>query len=617
MLELALNSKSLKQRHSQIYQELYSRCFLVVSTPVHFFWAGEYGAYNGAPLIGQNLPLRTYVGFERLKNRGKIEIVDLMYVPSKDAFSSQMDQIHRRKLEKYLYERAVQWLNQTDFPGIRIHSLSEVSPGCGLGASGAFASALSVAFQLEVLRVSVTEVQSWSNIPVYLLPQQRAFDRVHRLAWKISSILHDGISSGGASFMSLIGSVYPIVYYSEKRAGLTSIPADVRLPLNIGENYVLLDRLFYGGLTLDKLFNLQADSSWPVEFFLIYSGERGGGRAAKTVSEIDNELVSISDSLKRAFAFLKSNPTIFSPVFYQQALSEGWEGLHVSYFGMNATLSLVVLFMLKQLFELGGSERTVSDLCRSLNAVHDTLKILQRTTPAIDRISHGLQNQLEEKLSVSDIAVKLSGAGRGGDLLVVTPGVGALPIVQKAIKDLNKTENASLWLDYASSRDGFEEQGVTIEQHLSERIYSTLVADGSVLIDWYSKSGQTMLTLARDEFEKKKQAMPLLLDLTTNDIFIKGQQLTSKDLRSAKMTVAILTILLGRVGSSLNKGDLPVSSYTADRNELQSKIISPLQAVIQKAFHGSFPIKINGPLRQYSIGLDNVPFDIYVLGKRI
>lgn len=617
MTDIIYNSPSLRQRHPAIYQDIFARCFLVVSTPVKFFWGGEYGAYIGAPLIGQNLPLRVYVGLESIKGRGRVEINDQMYVPSKDRFLSQMDQVHRRKLIQYLIETATVLYRRPDFQSFRVHSLSESLPSSGLGMSGAFAAALSTALLTDSQRINHQNIENWAKVPTYELPLHRSFDRVHRLGWKIASLLHDGISSGGACFMSLVGSVYPILYYSEKRTGFLASPLDVRVPLNIKDNYNLVDRLFYGGIRLDELFGYKDQPSWPVEMYLIYSGDKGGGRAAKSFREIDDRLAKISDMVLKNFSFYKTNPSVINPIFHQICATEGWEGLHTNYLGTSATVTLEILYGLKQIFDFGGSERSIGELCDSINSFQSCLRVLGRSTQTIQHMVYHLHTDFKRRLDGADVGVKLTGGGRGGNLLVVTPAVEAQEILVQEIKIMTEELKQDLWLTYSSPRDGIEERGVVVEQNLSDSIFSSLVTKGSLVLEAYSGNQKNTLTLTSQEFEKKKRQMPMLIDGLASDIYLRGRLLTSKDIKSSKATVAILKLLLARLNEGLTKAELPHGSYTIDRNELQSKILTPLQKSIKKELRDVLPISIIGPIRQYELKLGTPRFDIYVLVKRV
>lgn len=617
MTDTPQNSASLQQRHAKVYQDLYSRCFLVVSTPTKFCWSGEFGHHIGAPLIVQNLPLRAYVGFEPIKTRGRIEVSDLMYVPSQDRFITQMNPVHRRKLERYVAALTVQQTGNEDFPGFRIHSLCEVSPGNGLSASGAFAAALSTALLLHNGKIVRDDIQEWQKTRTYRLPQNHSFDKTFRQAWKFSSLLHDGISTGSAAFTSFVGSVYPIVYYSERRGGLTVTSNDPRVPLNIRDNYAILDRLFYGGLALDELFNWKDQPTWPVECFLIYSGKKGGGRLTKSFGEIDDILGEVAEMVTESFAFTSNESNAFTPIFYQLYQKEGLEGLRTNYLGLAGILSLQVLYGLREIFELGSSDRSTDSLFRAVNWYHDALKLLGRWTPSIEAFTNQLYSALGSQLGIDKIGIKLTGSGRGGDLLVVTSADNAQSVIEDELSRLRKLAGSNVWLDFASTRDGWEERGVILEQYLKENVYSSFVSQGSVALDVYSAQGKTSLTMTLDEFESKKATMPLLCDCTTHDILLKGRQLTSRELKTSKTTVVLLKYLLEHVGEGLTKSTLPVSSYTSDRNEIQSKILTPLQSTLRKALKRTLPITLQGPVRQYSITAGLPPFEVYILTKRI
>ncbi len=617
MTEVPNTSISLRERHGKTYHELYSRCFLVTSAPATFCWAGEYTHHIGAPIILQNLPLRISVGLEQLKVNGRIEIVDLMYVPSVDQFKSQMNPVHRKKLERYITELCTMHFGSPNFPGLRIHSLSEVPFGSGLSASGAFASALAVALLLANGKLQSAEIAEWSSLRTPLLPQNRAFDKTFRLAWKIATLLHDGISTGSTAFSALIGSVYPLVYYSERRGGLTLTSEDPRVPLNVRENYQLLDRLFYGGIKLDELFGWKDQPTWPVDCYLIYSGKRGGGRLTKSVGEIDDTLAEIGAMLDRSFGFTKSEPNAFTPLFYQLFQKEGPEGMRMNYLGTPAVLVLQVLYGLREIFELGSSERSIHNLLEALNWFHDSMKFLGRWTPEIDSMTSTLRTRLPESLGIDEVGVKMTGSGRGGDLLVVTASDGAQETIEAEVQHLRTTSHRGAWLDYASPRDGWEDRGILIEQYLKESLYSPFVTKGSVVLSVFSQQGQSSITLSLEEFERTKMRFPLFIDSTTDELSILGRVLTSKQLKSSKATVAFLNILLSRIGQILPKSDLPTNSYTVDRNELQSKIIGPLQTVLRRTLKQILPLSVRGPVRQYTVTLNSPPFDIVLLSRRV
>ncbi|MBU0707991.1 hypothetical protein KKG41_06495, partial [Patescibacteria group bacterium] len=404
---------------------------------------------------------------------------------------------------------------------------------------------------------------------------------------------------------------------SEKRVDALNAAPEARSPLNVKENYNLVNRFFYGGVKLDELFGFKERPSWPIDFHLIYSGKKGGGRVMKSVREIDDVLFDTSEMVIKHFKPLTKDINSYTPIFYSECLKEGGDGLHRKYLSTPYVITLEILEGLKNMFELGKSEKSTTQLFHVINIFQLALRILNRSTSQINEICHYLKTHTRKKMGAPHIGAKLTGAGCGGDVLVATTGEQPEKALQEEVTTLRKKLKANIWLDYSSHRDGLEERGVIIEQSLKDKIYSSVISQGSVLLERISKEGSTMVTYTSEQFDKKKNTIPLLIDINSNTILIKGKKLTSKEIKSAKTTIKILMILLNRIGHKVAKSELPDSSYTSDRNEIQSKIVTPLLTTLKKSLNKSLPLKIEGSIRDYTICLKTIPFDIYLLKKSI
>jgi len=76
-----------------------------------------------------------------------------------------------------------------------------------------------------------------------------------------------------------------------------------------------------------------------------------------------------------------------------------------------------------------------------------------------------------------------------------------------------------------------------------------------------------------------------------------------------------LDILLNNPGKSVPNSQLPESFYSQDRNEMQSKIVSPLIKVIKARTKRNLPLKVSGGLVEFRMKLDPSDLDIRVLNK--
>src|SRR3972149_9920638 len=95
----------------------------------------------------------------------------------------------------------------------------------------------------------------------------------------------------------------------------------------------------------------------------------------------------------------------------------------------------------------------------------------------------------------------------------------------------------------------------------------------------------------------------VLFNEIIGDIFIKGQALTSEDLYSASATIDIFKILLKESTYTISSSQLPRSSYSTNRNEFQTKILTPLKRALRNKLNKSLDLEISGGLEDFSISL--------------
>jgi len=188
--------------------------------------------------------------------------------------------------------------------------------------------------------------------------------------------------------------------------------------------------------------------------------------------------------------------------------------------------------------------------------------------------------------------------------------------ISELITDLQNKTKRNVQLHYASWLDGFEEEGVKTEQYLAEGIYSKFISEGSISLQNFAKPGSIQTEIrSLEDFEREKDKIDLLLDTMEGHIYVKGKKLTSKEIPSSNVTVKILDILLNNPGKSVPNSQLPESFYSQDRNEMQSKIVSPLIKVIKARTKRNLPLKVSGGLVEFRMKLDPSDLDIRVLNK--
>lgn len=603
------NSESLKKHFPEVYKNLFSKCPIVVSAPGSFWWTGEYAAENGGLAILQKIPPRAYVGIEPASpNIIRVGTYTFYLPPQKKFIVSALEEPLATKLLTLLSE-----LPETQKKGFILHILTETSPGCGLNTSGAFSTALALVFNLFYEKITPPDLNLWQKLDTQSLLSNQKFDQVFRLAWKFESIPHADAATGATVFVPFISGTYPVVYWTSPQSWDLSTGKDTW-----PSRYSFVDSAQYSGIRLDELFNLTKQPFWPVDFALIYSGEtRTTTLTFNSTIENIEELAEIRQNLtlvEKKLANLKIVPAIYTMVKNlkgNQTSDALWDML-TNPIALN---SLAILFGFQEIFEKGLSQQTLRSFFKHINRNQDLLSALGLSSPVVDSICQILRSEIKDLGDDYGCATKITGGGIRGDVLFTCVYHGLRDQIDRVVGRLRKETRENIFLDYASWLDGIEDEGLRLEQFLTGKIYSDFISPGSIQAKKVS-AGTTISELyTLDQFNKQKKQMNLLLDCLDEEIYIKGEEISSRDLPSSTMAIKVLQILLARSGKEVKNSQFPQSSYSQDRNEFQSKIASPLVKVIQKKLKKKLPLEVHGALDDFTVTLNQPPFDIYLLEK--
>ncbi|MFH1598092.1 MAG: hypothetical protein ABIB97_03390 [Patescibacteria group bacterium] len=616
---MVMNSESLQEKLPDVYREFFSKSEVVCSTSGNFYWVGDHAVTYGGLSIVQKLPLRARVGLEPTSDN-KIVFGDWLFlVPSKGIFEKKdIGRTIESKISKLLKQEIASKIGQDNYTGFKIHCLVEIPTECGLHSSGAIASSIALAIFIKFGLAREEEIAQWKNINSRQLASDKKnkFDAIFRLAWKIESVFHADASSGHGPFSSLLDSTYPVVYFTEPRSGDYDEHPWTRMPSNLKGNYDLLDDMQYWGYRMNDIFDLKKLDSWPIEFGLIYSGVRNNTSAIiRSMSDLKGRLEDISSNMKN---LLEENADLskVKPILYDMVVKQGGYGYWKRWVESLSIISSKTLISFMELFKQGSTDRVLKSLFDSLNQYHEMLHLFEASKPFLDNLCNSLRNFGQEYLGET-IAAKLTGAGRGGDVLFAAPYGTFYDSISKLMVNLKKDCGEDIWLDYASWRDGIGGEGGTVDQDLSHKIYSDFVSEGSVFIRiWENNHTPKTEVITLEEFDNLKEEIDLLVDKSANKVYVKGELLTSKEIHSSKVTVEVLDILLKNISKQVPASQFPPSSYI-DRNEMQSKIVSPLINVIKKKMNKTLPLVIRGGLRKnFYMKIDPDDLTIALIDKK-
>lgn len=588
-----LNTQNLKKIFPEVYKDIFTRCSIVTSSPGSFWWTGEHFVLYGSFGINQKIPLRAYIGLEP-NNTDKVKFSQLKkFNPSLKKFEDYtQDEPVGQKLTTWIKEHL------RGKSGVNIYVLSEIPPSRGLNSSGAFSSAIALALKLFNDSKKEIPVDLWNKEDLSnLLQKDSDFSQIIKEAWKIECIFHGDIASGGTVVGSAVPSIYPIAYF----------PPNLSTYLNAKNThwktkYSFIDNLTLEAKRLNEIFDLPPYPIWPIDYALIYSGdERGTAAAVMSATSRKEELLKTEAEVKK-IAKTRNNHIANSLL---PKTSGTFFDLYVNEI---KTISCEILLSLRDIFTQGSSEETLSRLFTFMRRNHELLRFMIPTSEEINIIC--------KEVSKYKCGFKITGGGGKGDILTCFPYHGLRDEMGKFVTKAKRLTKMPIALDYASWLDGFEEEGLKVEQSLEDKIFSDFVSEGSVQIKSVSKNGKvSTLMLTKEEFEKQKGSMDLMLDLENEIIYVKGNEISSKEIPSSKTTTKVLSKLAQKLGKEITNSALGQSSYFEERNEFQSKIVSPLNKTLQKRLKRSLSIVVSGKLDEFTVKLHPSSFDVYLLEK--
>jgi hypothetical protein len=164
----------------------------------------------------------------------------------------------------------------------------------------------------------------------------------------------------------------------------------------------------------------------------------------------------------------------------------------------------------------------------------------------------------------------------GGRILI--HGDRSFDLTQESIKELNHWSAYYLTLDYSSRLDGFETGWVRVEQYRSQGVFSEFLSPYSLSVHSNKNNEQTLFW----EYEILSSHVGLIIDPELKKVFLNGKALTSKDLPTQKTLVDVLVLLFLNKQSSIRNTDLPLSSYSKNKNDFVGKVITPIHWLLRE-----------------------------------
>ncbi|OGF36470.1 hypothetical protein A2482_04175 [Candidatus Falkowbacteria bacterium RIFOXYC2_FULL_48_21] len=606
------NSEWLHRNFPEVYRDFFSTSATVASAPGNFMWGGNCAALFGAVSLRQKLPLRTYIGL-KANNHGRVEIGEsLRYsLREKKFIESLIPREIQDELLLFLNAEVAKLFGDPKFKGVTFNVICEMQPGFGASASSSFAAALATALYIHYGKLTYGELKRWEDMTTAeLMFDKTSFIKIFRLAWKIDTIFH-GVASGGGPFCSLIKSHSPVAYFigqdEQFEAAKKYFQGKEKMDLTV------LDKIYYSGFRLEEIDGNRS-FRMPFDFGILHTSPGRFGFLA--YNKISQELNDLADFYTNTFyRYYDKYHLVARPLFHEMYVKKNCDKMWNSYMSL---LSMTTLKINEALFGLNRDRASISylrELFKSLNDFHSLLGVLGVTTPLIDYLCVFLHRRVQKRNDEFGIGLQQLSNDKGGGVLFSLASESLKNDFCDIIENFKTTTGEDVEVGWISWRDGLEENGVVLEQSLSNNVYSEFITRGAVKVLHLDKFGLHEDLYTTDDLHEKMKTMDVLLDSVDEDIYIRGEKLTSKDIRTATITIPVVKMMMENVGKEIQKSLLPQSHYLADRNEFQSKIASPLVRAIEKRLNRRISFNVHGKVINFSVRFEPKDIEFHLVVK--
>lgn len=265
--------------------------------------------------------------------------------------------------------------------------------------------------------------------------------------------------------------------------------------------------------------------------------------------------------------------------------------------------------LFKKLFENWYDNNLIEDFIEHINNYKNAVSIIEKQSSFTDDFAYIFRknkSNLEEQIWIMPA---YSWKFWWWYVVITKPWI-SRNTIDKTINEL-KNIYPNVEIEYCSFIDWESSDGILVEQYISEWIYSNYVDTNKVL--YKNNKWEIFLWEYNEILEKEKEW--LLLDTIWNKIYFNWIKLTSKDIPSQNTTIEVLIKLIDNTEKDISNKELPVSSYTKNKNEMLGKIVIPLINFIEEKTKQKLPLVCKWSLNDFYIKIWKVNINIWVIKK--
>jgi len=559
----SMNSKKLKNKHKNIYQNFFMENNLVISLPLLLNWAWDIFDNYEWIRIKQKIPLRIYLWINFIDKKeikfNKINYYDLnerKFIENNllehASIFSKLKEYVNNKYSKNILEKW--WLE--------INFLSETSRWMWLWFWSVISMLLFI--WLEKFYNNINYINTEKIIINDFLNINTPIDNLLRISLEANKIIWTKFSVEN-QITSFFDSYYPIVSFKE------NIDSEIK---NIDINSVKI--YWYRLNNIEK--NLSSVPFLPLDYWLVYSWRPV---LVDHILNTNNESFTWTKNIKQKVKkyFWKNIDEILpirKPKFYSTFIEPEDDIFKETYGRIMWAISLEILNIILKLYSAWYTESNMVTFIGAINKIRHWNYITRKTSKSFTVFLDNIFSNFKLLSWILWLAPNDTNI-MGWNAIFVLP----LEWYRKEFLDsVEATKKNISWVKiiYANWLDWLESKWFKVEQDLKNNIYSEFVNKNSLILEnnlWITK-------IIDSDYLNIENLDWLTLDLIKRKIYLDWEKLTSKQIHSQNTTIDILEILLKNIWEDISNKELPKSSYSINKNEMLWKIILPLVKLIEE-----------------------------------
>jgi hypothetical protein len=595
-----MNSEQLKEQYNKDYENFFRNNSKVISLPLLINWSWWLWDNYKWLKIKQKIPLRIYVWINKIKDP-KIKFNNIHYFDILEEkfikypimeYAPFFYHYYKFLKNEYLDDILIKWW-------LEINILSETSRWLWLGF-------ISISFLWLIL--CFEDYYYWFNTinnKQKLMESLNIKNSINKILkksikynintynsnkWEINIFIENQISS-------FFDSKYPIISFSE----------DINYKNDININNI---KLFW--YKLNELSNLPYIPFIPIDHGIIYSWKPV--LVDHIINSDENSITWTGDIKTKLNNFFTNDlEELFpsnKPKFYKHFIDTKDDIIKENYWDLMWSISLELLNTMLKIYSNKYTESSLTNFIEAIDKVRFWNYISRKSSHTFKNFISNIRSYFKSNTKVIWISPN--------DTTIMWWTINfVLPLEwfrKDIIESIKKTKEKINWvtLIYSSWLDWNMQTWFKVEQDLKKWIYSKFLDNTYELIHFDKKT-----TIWQDELLSfLLNTNWIILNKIDNKIYIDWKKLTSKNLVSQNTTIEIVEKLINNIWKDISNKNLSVSSYSQNKNEINTKIIKPFIKLIKSKKWIELKINIIWDRTNFILNMEPIKINIYIIKER-